>query len=69
MQDVFVCPSGDLMPNWKKAFPKALAVSSLDGIPTDKPALIWVHANVNDKAWLDEVMAGLPMQAGTKLSC
>ena len=59
MQDVFICPSGKMLENWKKAFPKALVTSSLKTIPANKLTLIWVHANADNKAWLDEVMVGL----------
>lgn len=59
MQDVFICPSGSMLENWKKAFPKALVIASLEEIPTKKPVLVWVHANADDEAWLDGVMAGL----------
>jgi two-component system, NarL family, nitrate/nitrite response regulator NarL len=59
MQDVFVCPNGMMLDNWKKAFPKALVTSSLKTIPLDEPVLFWLHANANNKAWLDETMAEL----------
>ena len=59
MQDVFVCPSGNMLDNWKKAFPKAVVTSSSKAIPTNKPILIWVQANADNKAWLDDVMVDL----------
>jgi two-component system, NarL family, nitrate/nitrite response regulator NarL len=48
-----------MLDNWKKAFPKALVTSSLKTIPLDEPVLFWLHANANNKAWLDETMAEL----------
>jgi len=59
MRDIFVCPNGMMLDNWKKAFPKALVTSSLKTIPLDEPVLFWLHANANNKAWLDETMAEL----------
>lgn len=59
MQDVFVCPNGMMLDNWKKAFPKALVTASLRTIPQNEPVLFWVHANANNKDWLDETMAEL----------
>jgi two-component system, NarL family, nitrate/nitrite response regulator NarL len=59
MRDIFVCPNGNLLDNWKKAFPKALITESLTTVPINEPVIFWVHANANDKAWLQIVMAGI----------
>ncbi len=59
MRDIFVCPNGMMLDNWKKAFPKALVTASLKTIPVNEPVLFWVHANANNKDWLDETMLEL----------
>ncbi len=56
MQDIFVCPTGDILENWKKAFPKALVTAHLQNVATDKPVLLWVQSNINDRAWLAQTM-------------
>lgn len=59
MQDIFVCANGMMLENWKKAFPNALVTTSLETIPLSEPVLFWVHANANDKSWLDRIMVEL----------
>jgi len=59
MRDIFVCPNGMMLDNWKKAFPKALVTSSLKTIPINESILFWVHANANNKDWLDATMTEL----------
>lgn len=59
MKDIFVCPNGHMLDNWEKAFPKALVTSSLKTVAMNEPVLLWVHANANNKAWLDQTMAAL----------
>lgn len=59
MQDIFVCPNGMMLDNWKKAFPNALVTSSLKTTPRNEPVLFWVHADANNKDWLDETMVEL----------
>jgi two-component system, NarL family, nitrate/nitrite response regulator NarL len=62
MQDIFICPNGNMLDNWEKAFPKALAISSLTNFSVNEPTLFWVHANANNKVWLDRTMDQLAQQ-------
>lgn len=62
MRDIFVCPNGNMLDNWEKAFPKALATSSLKAVPANEPVLLWIHANANNKAWLEQVLAELALK-------
>ena len=59
MRDIFVCPNGNLLENWTKAFPKALVTESLATVPVNESVIFWVHANVNDKTWLQKVMVDI----------
>jgi len=59
MQDVFVCASGKMLDNWKKAFPKATVTSSVQSVADKKSVLLWVHVNIDDKAWLNQTMTAL----------
>jgi two-component system, NarL family, nitrate/nitrite response regulator NarL len=62
MQDIFVCPNGEMLENWKKAFPRALVTSTLKAVPINEPVLLWVHANADNKAWLDQIMTELGLE-------
>ncbi len=57
IKDIFVCPTGNMLENWKRAFPKALVTTSLQTVPADEPVLLWVQSNVNDQTWLTQTMA------------
>lgn len=57
MRDIFVCPHGNMLRNWKQAYPKALVTVSVMTVPVSEPVVFWVHANVNDGQWLKNIMA------------
>ena len=59
MRDIFVCPNGNMLDNWKIAFPKALVAESLVTVPVNEPVIFWVHANANNVAWLEKTLAGI----------
>lgn len=59
MRDIFVCPNGNMLENWEKAFPKALITISIRTVPVNEPVVFWVHANVNDVGWLKNTMADI----------
>lgn len=56
MRDIFVCPNGNMLNNWRDAFPKALVAVSIRTVPVNEPVLFWVHANANNVAWLEQVL-------------
>lgn len=48
MEQLFVTPSGQLLDRWKKAFPQALVVSTVSGIPEASnaaKAVIWLDVS------------------------
>jgi two-component system, NarL family, nitrate/nitrite response regulator NarL len=57
MRDIFVCPNGNMLNNWKTAFPKALVTASIRTVPVSEPVLFWLHANANNVAWLEQTLA------------
>lgn len=57
MRDIFVCPHGNMLDNWKQAYPKALVTVSVITVPVSEPVVFWVHANLNDGQWLKNAMA------------
>lgn len=59
MRDIFLCPNGNMLDNWKQAFPKALVSSSLVTVPVSEPVVFWVHANANNVSWLESIMASI----------
>ncbi|HSR01855.1 MAG TPA: response regulator transcription factor [Methylophilaceae bacterium] len=59
MRDIFLCPNGKMLDNWRQAFPKALVSASLVTVPVEEPVVFWVHANTNDLDWLESVMNGI----------
>ena len=59
MKDIFVTPNGNMLENWKQAFPVAYVTSSLKTVPANEPVVSWVDANVDNKIWLDGIMAEL----------
>lgn len=59
MRDIFVCPNGNMLNNWKEAFPKALITVSIRTVPVSEPVVFWVHANANDVTWLQKTMADI----------
>ncbi|MGJ8621083.1 MAG: response regulator transcription factor [Methylophilaceae bacterium] len=59
MRDIFLCPNGNMLDNWKQAFPKALVSASLVTVPVNEPVVFWVHANANNVSWLENVMGSI----------
>lgn len=59
MRDIFVCPNGHMLENWREAFPKALVTVSTKTVPVSEPAVFWVHVNVNDFAWLEQTVSDI----------
>ena len=59
MRDIFVCPNGNMLENWKNAFPKALVTVSARAVPVSEPVVFWVHANANNVAWLIQTMSDI----------
>lgn len=59
MRDIFVCPNGHMLENWREAFPKALVTVSVKTVPVSEPVVFWVHANANDLAWLKQTIADI----------
>lgn len=59
MRDIFLCPNGNMLDNWKAAFPKALVTESLVTVPVNEPVIFWVHANANNVVWLTEMLAAI----------
>ena len=59
MRDIFICPNGNMLDNWKTAFPKALVTESLVTVPVNEPVIFWVHANANHIAWLEKTMVAI----------
>lgn len=59
MRDIFVCANGNMLQNWKEAFPKALITVSIRTVPVNEPVVFWVHANANDVTWLHKTMADI----------
>ncbi len=56
MRDIFVCSHGNMLENWKKACPKALVTVSVMTVPVSEPVTFWVHANANDRTWLQNTL-------------
>jgi DNA-binding NarL/FixJ family response regulator len=56
MRDIFLCPNGNMLDNWKQAFPKALVSASLVTVPVNEPVVFWVHANASDISWLKNIL-------------
>lgn len=56
MRDIFVCPHGNMLNNWKQALPKAMVTVSVMTVPVNEPVVFWVHANVNDSQWLKNTL-------------
>jgi two-component system, NarL family, nitrate/nitrite response regulator NarL len=56
MRDIFICPNGTMLENWKEAFPKALVTVSTRTVPVNEPVVFWVLANASNVAWLAQVM-------------
>ncbi len=56
MRDIFVCPNGNMLENWKEAFPKALITVSIRTVPVSEPVVFWLHANASDITWLQKTM-------------
>jgi two-component system, NarL family, nitrate/nitrite response regulator NarL len=59
MRDIFVCPNGNMLENWKEAFPKALVTVSVKTVPVSEPVVFWVQANANNVTWLSQNMADI----------
>ncbi len=59
MRDIFLCPNGNMLDNWKQAFPKALVSASLVTVPVNEPVVFWVHANANNVSWLENIMLSI----------
>ncbi len=57
MRDIFVCPHGNMLENWEKACSKALVTVSVRTVPVSEPVVFWVHANANDRTWLQNTLA------------
>lgn len=56
MRDIFVCSHGNMLENWKKACSKALVTVSVRTVPVSEPVTFWVHANANDRTWLQSTL-------------
>ncbi len=59
MRDIFLCPNGNMLDNWKQAFPAALVSASLVTVPVNEPVVFWVHANANNVGWLENILASI----------
>lgn len=59
MRDIFVCPNGNMLNNWREAFPKALVTVSIRTVPVSEPVVFWVHANANNVTWLEQVIGDI----------
>ncbi|MFV1921759.1 MAG: response regulator transcription factor [Methylotenera sp.] len=59
MRDIFLCPNGNMLDNWKQAFPKAMVSASLVTVPVNEPVVFWVHANSNNVSWLENIMTSI----------
>ena len=59
MRDIFVCPNGHMLENWREAFPKALVTVSTKTVPVNEPVVFWVHVNGNDLVWLEQTVSDI----------
>jgi len=59
MRDIFLCPNGNMLENWKEAFPKALVTASARSVPAGEPVVFWVHLNANNLTWLEQTIADI----------
>lgn len=59
MRDIFVCPNGHMLENWREAFPKALVTASIKTVPVSERVVFWLHVNVNDFVWLEQTVSDI----------